>query len=125
MNCKEFKKEFKDFILLAFVASNFTHIFKFDSEYITFFMRKFIDDNVAAWKTIYFYSIKSKNIAITEKDRIYKFEEKADFLFVKAKHEDQIGNQCKFRRTITTPDTSNLEGKYAKVISLNPKYIKD
>lgn len=125
MNCKEFKSEFVGKAILAFVASQFTHIYKFDSDIITFFMRRFVDEAVPAWHTIFFYSIKSKNVKLTREEKLHKFEQKADFLNLKAKRDDQIGNQCVFRRTFITPDTSLLEGKKAKVTTISQKYFRD
>lgn len=119
MTCNEFKMEFAGRVILAFVTDDITHLFKFDSRYITFFMRKFIDDKIPYWRHIYFYEVENINVELTEDGRITKFEDKAKCLFLWAKRLDQSGGQCAIKRTFLPPDFKLLEGKKAKVYSLS------
>lgn len=119
MNCNEFKMEFAGKVILAFVTDDTTHLFKFEARYVTFFLRKFIDDRMPYWRHIYFYEVANINVEITEDGKITKFEDKAKFLFLWAKRLEQTGGHCNIKRTFLPPDMSLLEGIKSKVITLN------
>lgn len=121
MTCKEFKNEFKNLTLLAFVVSDRTYIYKFNSNHITFFLRTFVEEDIPHWNYIMFYKIKNNNNILDENGKVSKFEEKADFLYVIAKKKDQSGPKCKFRRVLQTPDLSKIEGKKVKIFVIQEK----
>lgn len=123
MTCSEFKMEFAGRVILAFVTDNVTHLFKFEARYITFFMKRFIDDKLPFWRHIYFYEVDNLNVELTEDGKISKFEDKAKFLYLLAKRLDQTRGVCVIRRTFLPPDLSRLEGKKAKVYTL--RFEKD
>lgn len=119
MTCGEFKEEFKNRVILAFVLDVTTKIYKFESKHITFFLRKFIDDYQPDWRRMYFYSVANLSTEITEDGKITKFEDKAEFLYVTAKHVDQKHSVCTLKRVYIIPDMRHLEGHRAKVLTLS------
>ncbi len=118
MTCGDFKMEFHGKVILAFVTDDVTQLFKFESRYITFFLRRFIDDKMPYWRHMYFYEVDNINVEITKDGKISKFEDKAKFLFTWAKRLEQTGGSCCIRRTATVPNFSLLEGNKAKVLTL-------
>jgi len=121
MNCSEFKILFPNKIILAFATDETTQLFKFHTNHITFFMRKFIEDAMPYWRHIYFYEVDNLNVELTKDGRITKFEDKAKFLYLWAKHTDQVGNVCVIKQIFLPPDMRLLEGKKAKVCTLSFK----
>lgn len=119
MKCSEFKDLHDNKIILAFVTDDVTHLFKFEAKYITFFMRKFLEAKLPYWRHVYFYEVANLNVEITKGGIITKFEDKAKFLFLWAKHTDQVGGVCVIKPTFLPPDMRLLEGRKAKVTTLN------
>ncbi len=118
MTCSEFKMQYAGRVILAFVTDEATHLFKFEARYITFFMKRFIDEKLPMWRHMYFYEVDNLNVEITENGKICKFEDKAKFLYLWAKRLDQSGGVCVIRSTFLPPDMSLLEGKRAKMFTL-------
>lgn len=119
MTCKDFKEEFPGREILAFVIEEYTHIYKFNSEYITYFMRKFLDEHLKFWSMVYFYDV--SKIDINYNEDVTYFKDKARFLYVVAKHLDQTGKVCVLKRVVEVPDLKHLEGRRARVITLFEK----
>ncbi len=115
MNCKEFKEEFKGRMLLAFIVENDrTHILKLKTEYITYFMRHFIDEHYILWRIVFFYEISMQEMPeflgeINNLEMLIK--EKAQYLYVMAKKEEQPERQCYFKKTTYAPNMKHMVGK--------------
>lgn len=123
MTCSEFKMEYAGKTILAFVTEEITHLFKFEARFISFFMLRFLDKHLPFWRHIYFYEVDNINVELTEDGKISRFEDKAKFLYLWAKHTDQTTGRCVIKRTFLPPDMSLLEGKRAKVATL--RFDKD
>lgn len=128
MNCKEFKEEFAGMQILAFVNDAYTNIYKFSSQLITYFMRHFIVERHPFYQHVFFYECGHDNSPETieksmllAEQQILHIKDKANFLYIFAKREDQKGPQCVFKKVIIPPDMSKLEGKRAKVFTIAAK----
>ncbi len=121
MNCGEFRNAFPDRLILAFLVDDFTHIIKFKSELITYFMRKFAPEEFPGWRKIYFYSVKHEHDKIIEGGKITSFEEKATFLYLVASRKEQGGPKSVIRTVMRAPDMRLMEGKKAKVITIHSR----
>lgn len=121
MTCKEFKKKFPNTMLLVFVMDKFSHIYKVNSEFITFFMRTFITEHVPHWNRMYFYKLEDEKRLLTEDGKLTHIKDRAKFTHYIAKAEDQQAFLCSLKWVPSEPDIKILEGKKVKVISLNAK----
>ena len=121
MTCKEFKIEFPDTLLLVFVMDRYTHLYKFNSEIITYFMKNFIDNEYPRWTRMFFYKIEDETKSLTEDGKVTKIKDKAKFLHYIAKADEQKAMKCIFKWVPNEPDLRTIEGKKAKVITLNAK----
>lgn len=119
MNCKEFKENFEGKIILTFLMEDFTFIYKFKCEHITFFMKKFLDRHHPKWKVAYFYDVGTYEGELS----LDKIKEQAKFLYLIARNTTQSA-ECVFKSVFAAPDFSHLEGKKAKVITLGKEKFK-
>jgi hypothetical protein len=106
-------------MVLAFVVEKYTYLYKFKAQHITFFMRRYLEEKHRLWAVCYFYEVGLEEENVVDMGNYIK--EKAEFLFVVARHLEQKMNQCVFRRVVSIPDMSPLEGKRARVIILGEK----
>ncbi|MFP4528235.1 MAG: hypothetical protein ACLFQX_06770 [Candidatus Kapaibacterium sp.] len=106
-------------MVLAFAVEKFTFLYKFKARHITFFMRRFLETKHPMWTVCYFYEVGPEEVDMVDMGNYIK--EKAEFLFVVARHLEQPVNKCSFRRVASIPDLSPLEGKRARVVTLTEK----
>ena len=121
MNCGDFKAVFNDRVILALVIEEHTYIYKFKTDFITYFVKTFLDYNLPLWKGAYFYDVGSPDGPESAEEDTGKLIEQARFLKLIARKEDQKGNVCVFRKAPVAPDTKRLEGRRSKVITLGGK----
>jgi hypothetical protein len=121
MTCKEFKDKFPDTMLLAFVMDRYTHLYKFNSDIITFFIRNFVDKKLPKWNKMFFYKIEDEKRLLTDDGRLTKIKDKAKFLHYIVRAEEQKVDKCFIKWVPNEPDLRVLEGKKVKVITLKAK----
>ncbi|MFP4368967.1 MAG: hypothetical protein ACOC2K_03335 [Bacteroidota bacterium] len=118
MNCGEFKRLFKDKTILAVVAERYTRFYKFESRHIYFFLKKFLEAKYPGWRVVYLYKIE-ENVGDEDEEVSSMIRDKADFLYLIAKRNEQKPNLCVIKEVLASPDLSHFEGKKTKVISIN------
>lgn len=121
MTCKEFKKEFPDTQLLVFVMDKFTHLFKVNSNFITYFMRSFADEHVPKWNRMFFYEIQYETKLLDDEGKFTRIKDKAKFLHYIARAEEQKATKCFLKWVPNEPDLTILENKHVKVTTIYAK----
>lgn len=121
MNCGDFKAVFSGRTILALVIEEHTFIYRFKTEFITYFLRTFLHFQMPLWKAVYFYDIGSADLPESHETDGKKIIDKARFLKLIARCEDQTGGECVFKKAPMAPDTKKLEGKRSLVITIDGK----
>lgn len=125
MNCKEFKEKYKNKTLLAFVVvEETTHIIKLKTEFITYFMRYFLDEHFLLWRIVFFYEVfinESPDFDEEIEDIGKLIRDRAEYMYLMAKKEEQPATQCYFKDTTYRPNTKHLEGKKHRLKELRMK----